>query len=237
MADGTRILVVEDDPDIRALLEAMMSAEGFDVRVAGSLQQCRTIMQQFDAALYLIDIGLPDGDGFSLVRDLRARGQVGVVVLSGRSAEVDQVLGLELGADDYVTKPFRSRELVARLRALERRVAVARGAGNGQDHENAPDFGVSGYNLYLRGRRLIDPIGNDVALTSAEFDVLVALMELKGKVASRDQIIESVRRRNWTGNERAIDGIVSRLRRKLPPQDSGAHFIRTVHGVGYMLTG
>ncbi len=237
MPDGTRILVVEDDLDVRNLLETVISAEGFEVQVAGSLEQCRTIMKDFDAALYLIDVGLPDGDGFSLVRDLRARGHAGVVVLSGRSAEVDQVLGLELGADDYVTKPFRSRELVARLRALARRVAVAQGIADSQQDESAPDFQVAGYNLFLRGRQLIDPEGNDVALTSAEFDVLVALMEQKGKVASRDQIIQSVRRRNWTGNERAIDGIVSRLRRKLPTHETGPHFIRTVHGIGYMLIG
>ncbi|MCC5983773.1 MAG: response regulator transcription factor [Rhodobacteraceae bacterium] len=236
VADGSRVLVVEDNADIRSLLESSIRNEGFHVRATETLEDCRAAVAEFDATLFVIDVDLPDGNGLSLVRELRAQGNVGILMLSDRAAEVDQVLGLEMGADDYVAKPFRPRELVARLRAIERRVLAAPAPGQpGTPGGDAPDFTVAGYRLFLQARRLLDPGGAEVPLTSAEFDVLAALMEFRGKVANRDQIIEAVRRRNWSGNERAIDGIVSRLRRKLPMQDAQAHFIRTVHGVGYMV--
>lgn len=236
VADGSRVLVVEDNADIRFLLESTIRKEGFHVRVAETLEDCRAAAADFDATLFVIDVDLPDGSGLSLVRELREQGNVGILMLSGRAAEVDQVLGLEMGADDYVAKPFRPRELVARLRAIERRVLAVPAPGRTRTLDSdSPDFAVAGYCLFLQSRRLLDPSGAEVPLTSAEFDVLVALLEFRGKVANRDQIIEAVRRRNWSGNERAIDGIVSRLRRKLPMQDAQAHFIRTVHGVGYMV--
>ncbi len=243
MANGTsmvadiRVLILEDDAEVRHLLQAIIAAEDFEVESAGSLEQCRKVMKTFDANLFVIDEGLPDGSGLSLVREIRARGDAGVLMLSGRSAEVDQVLGLELGADDYVTKPFRKRELLARLRAIARRISASPRPAPPRTPQNGPDYQAAEYKLFLDSRRLSDPSGQGVKLTSAEFDVLVALMEMKGKVVSRDQIIASVQRRNWTGNERAIDGIVSRLRRKLPAPDEKTHFIRTVHGIGYMITG
>ena len=239
MVTGTRVLIVEDDLDVRNMLKAIIAEEGFHVATAASLAQCQRIMKTFDAALVLVDEGLPDGSGLSLVRQLSARDDVGVLMVSGRCAEVDQVLGLELGADDYVTKPFRKRELIARLRALARRIAKAPQAApppTAPERAEA-DFQAADYQVFLSSRRLTAPDGAEIDLTSAEFDVLVALFELKGKVVSRDQIIASVQRRNWSANERAIDGIVSRLRRKMPLRDTQAHFIRTVHGIGYMIVG
>lgn len=235
MARDPKVLVVEDDRDILCLLGKVLADEGFEVRLTTSLAGCRDAMKRFDASLFVIDVGLPDGSGLTLLPEIRSRSHAGILMLSGVAGEVDQVLGLEMGADDYITKPMRLREFVARLRAIERRILPPAEDAPGLAGSTAPDFNMSGYSLFLRARRLVSPEGDDVALTDAEFDVLAALMEFEGQVASRDQIIESVRRRNWSGNERAIDGIVSRLRRKLPAQGAQPHLIRTVHGVGYMI--
>ena len=230
------VIVVDDDHDILRLVGRALSGEGFGVRLTSSLEECRDAMKTFDASLFVIDVKLPDGSGLTLLQEIRARSNAGILMLSGRAEEIDQVLGLEMGADDYLAKPVRPRELVARLRALERRLFPAPVESPETTTGPTPDFVIAGYGLFLSARRLVSPSGRDVALTAAEFDVLAALVEFKGKVASRDQIIEAVRRRNWSGNERAIDGIISRLRRKLPLQGARQHFIRTVHGVGYMIT-
>lgn len=235
VARHRKVIIVEDEPDVLELVNSVASGEGFEVRPATSLDACREAMRSFDASVFIIDVGLPDGSGLSILPEIRTRGNVGILILSGHSGEVDQVLGLELGADDYVTKPFRPRELAARLRALYRRVAATSDDVLPPPTGTAPDFIIYGYQLFLQERRLVDAEGRDVVLTAAEFDVFVALLEFRGKLASREQIIELVRRRNWSGNERAIDGIVSRLRRKLPVEGNRPHFIRTVHGAGYMI--
>ena len=238
MGHDLRAIVLEDDPDISRLIEKVVSDEGFDVRLASTIEECRRAMQWFDAAIFIVDIGLPDGSGLSMVREIRARGRAGILILSGRADEVDKVLGLEFGADDYVTKPFRPRELIARLRALYRRVASmpATEPSAPAMARSIPDFEIAGYRLFLEARRVVDEDGRDVTLTAAEFDVLNALLELGGTIATRDQIIGAARRRNWSANDRTIDGIVSRLRRKLPVPGSQPHFIRTMYGAGYMLT-
>ena len=218
------------------LIDKVVSDEGFEVQLASTIEECRQAMQWFDASIYIVDVGLPDGSGLSIVQEIRTRGGAGILILSGRADEVDQVLGLEFGADDYVTKPFRPRELVARLRALYRRVASAPVAEPPELAEAIPDFEIAGYRMFVEARRVVDADGRDVTLTAAEFDVFNALLELGGTIATRDQIIETVRRRNWSANDRTIDGIVSRLRKKLPVHGTQPHFIRTIYGAGYMLT-
>lgn len=233
-----RAIVLEDDPDISRLIEKVVSEEGFEVHLVSTIEECRGAMQWFDAAIFIVDIGLPDGSGLAIVQEIRTRGSAGILILSGRADEVDKVLGLEFGADDYVTKPFRPRELIARLRALHRRVVSmpATEASESAMAREIPDFEIAGYRLFLEARRVVDEDGRDVTLTAAEFDVLIALLELGGTIATRDQITEAARRRNWSASDRTIDGIVSRLRRKLPVPGSQPHFIRTMYGAGYMLT-
>ncbi len=230
-----KVIVLEDDPDVLQLVDRVATGDGFEVHGALSLAECRRKMRAVDPTIFIVDVNLPDGSGLSFVPEIREHSRAGILILSARTAEVDQVLGLEMGADDYVAKPFRPRELVARMRALHRRLSARPGEVPAPQHDGAPDFTLSGYQLFLQARRVIDPEGRDIALTAAEFDVFAALMEFEGRIASRDEIIETVRRRNWSGNERAIDGIVSRLRRKLPVPESQPHFIRTVYGVGYLV--
>ena len=231
------ILAVDDETEILNVLRLALEAEGYVVETATSAAEFRARLPRVDPELVLVDLGLPDGTGFDLVREVRARGPAGIIILTGRSSETDHVVGLELGADDYVTKPFRPRELAARVNALHRRLAalqpVAAPAVTVSPVREA-DHSFDGYRLSIGARQVWGPDGAEVPLTSTEFSVLLALVEARGRVLSRDQIMTAARGRDWESYDRAIDGLVSRLRRKLPRPDGQGHYIRTVHGIGYV---
>jgi two-component system, OmpR family, response regulator len=170
-----------------------------------------------------------------VLRSLKRRSSAGIIVLTGRRDETDHVIGLELGADDYVTKPFRRRELVARINAVLRRVQPPE---FGTDLAPAPARAVEhvfdGYRVNLETRRVHDPGGSEIELTTAEFNLLGALLGQRGQALSRAQLIEAIKGRDWEIHDRAIDGLVSRLRRKLPPwRGRVSPYIRTIHGIGY----
>jgi two-component system, OmpR family, response regulator len=242
-----RILAVDDEPEILAILCQALESDGYEVETAGSAAEFRIRFAQGGHELCIVDLGLPDGTGFDLVREVRSAGPAGILILTGRSSETDHVVGLELGADDYVTKPFRPRELVARVNAVHRRVAPLFGGG-----QTAPaaapasvpavsgptiDHTFDGYRLSSTARQLWAPDGSEVMLTTAEFSVLLAMLERRGRVLSRDQIMTLARGRDWESYDRAIDGLVSRLRRKVQRPDGQGHYIRTVHGIGYVFGG
>jgi len=235
-----KILAVDDEADILALLETSLVSEGFDVFTALSVADFRKLNSEHLFNIYLIDVGLPDGSGFSLVKELRKSSTAGIILLTGRSSETDQVVGLEIGADDYVTKPFRLRELAARVNAVYRRTAVHGDSGfNGPERAVTQlevasfDFTFDGYKLSMSGRRLWAPEGTEIVLTTAEFDLLAALLKRRGQVLDRDQLMNAMKGRDWESYDRAIDGLVSRLRRKIPAVNRATHYVRTVHGVGY----
>jgi two-component system, OmpR family, response regulator len=238
------VLVLDDEAEILRMLRIALDEAGYDVLTAASVREFEEIADKQHVDVYLVDVGLPDGNGFSLVRDLRPRTDSGIILLTGRDNETDHVVGLELGADDYVTKPFRPRELCARVGAVYRRTGRSRAATQpgaetapgARDLMAAPDHVFDGYSVYLSARRVIDGAGADIDLTTAEFELLSALLRQRGQVLSRDQIMAQIKGREWESYERAIDGLVSRLRRKLPANDRPSHFIRTVHGVGYSFT-
>jgi two-component system torCAD operon response regulator TorR len=235
------VLVLDDEPGIRTLLTTALEEAGYEVLTAASVREFEELAEKRHVDVYLVDVGLPDGNGFSLVRDLRPKTDSGIILLTGRDNETDHVVGLELGADDYVTKPFRPRELCARVGAVYRRTGRSRGAGPEETPDDdlmaSADHSFEGYRVYLSARRVLDDQGNDVDLTTAEFELLAALLRSRGQVLSRDQIMAQIKGREWESYDRAIDGLVSRLRRKLPAHDRPGHFIRTVHGVGYSFTG
>ncbi|MBC7738685.1 MAG: response regulator transcription factor [Candidatus Saccharibacteria bacterium] len=238
-----KILAVDDEPEILALVEAALENEGFDVFTALSVSDFRNLNAEHTFDIYLIDVGLPDGSGFSLVKELRKGSDAGILLLTGRSSETDQVVGLEIGADDYVTKPFRLRELAARVNAVYRRSAVQTDASPAQPDRVEPpefsgiDFTFDGYKLSMSGRRLWGPDGAEIVLTTAEFDLLAALLKRRGQVLDRDQLMNAMKGRDWESYDRAIDGLVSRLRRKIPAINRATHYVRTVHGVGYSFNG
>ncbi len=224
------IIALEDDPAVRNLLSNMLSGEGFTVRRAGSVAEFEALQGDGRVDLYLIDVSLPDGNGLAVLRRLKAKSAAGVIILTGRGDETDHVVGLELGADDYVTKPFRRRELLARIHAVLRRVRRPNAAAEPPPDDHAFD----GYRVSLAARRVLAPDGSEVALTSAEFELLAAFLHRRGQALSRDELIRLAKGRAWEMHDRAVDGLVSRLRRKLPPSDGrAAPYIRTVHGHGY----
>ncbi len=234
MTPEIQILAVEDDEGVRELLVHIFENAGLSARVVGSLNEFRSSLARQDAGICIVDIGLPDGDGLSLVSELRASGGRGILILTGRGSELDQVLGLEMGADDYIVKPFRQRELLARIKAVARRlVAVADKSDPVQDETRLQ---MHGYMVDLSSRSVSGPDGTETRLTTAEFDVLAVLLAHRGKAISRDEILKEIKGKSWHSSSRGIDGLVSRLRRKLPVEKTVGELIKTLHGVGYMLT-
>lgn len=214
-----RVLLVEDDEPIAESLTRGLERYGFEVRWVRTGAEA---LAADDFALVLVDLGLPDMDGLDVCRELRARGDVPIIVISARSDEVDRVVGLEIGADDYVTKPFGVREVVARMRAVLRRVQPR--------SEPEPDTEHGRLRIDRRGRRVhLD--GAEVDLTPKEFDLLVFLAEEPGAVFTREQIMEAVWDENWFGPTKTLDVHVGVLRRKL----GDAASLETVRGVGFRL--
>lgn len=245
-----RLLIVDDDPDILTLLSTALGDEGFDITTTTNAADFRAAAQSGTFELFLIDVTLRDGNGFSLVKELRRFTERGIILLTGRTSETDHVVGLEIGADDYVTKPFRIRELAARVNAVHRRTArrdtpapqsidmptVAADVptlAEPAPPSAQPDILFDGYRLSESSRRLWNAAGEEIEMTTAEFELLLALLRRRGQVLSRDQLMNAIKGRDWESYDRAIDGLVSRVRRKIPRAGGGSPYIRTVHGIGY----
>lgn len=227
------IFAIEDELAIRRLLENVLTAEGYGFDSSGSM---RDFLQREVAGvdLFVVDLGLPDGNGQALVRRLRQETEAGIIVLTGRAGENEQVLSLETGADDFVAKPFRPRELVARVNALMRRLGASakRSSEAGNPSGIYSEFGE--YSANLSSRIVTRKDGLVIDLTTAEFDLLAAFLKRKGEVLGRETLISLMKGRHWSSDDRRIDGLVSRLRRKLPVRQGQPHFIRTIHGTGYI---
>ena len=229
-----RVLLLENELALHKPLGDALAAEGYKVTAVSTIAGFRKISAQDCAELYIIDQYLPDGNGISLVRELAQRSACGIVVLSRSANESDHVLALELGADDYIVKPVRIRELVARVGAILRRCKRNRTEQSGTLSDMGFDFSFDGYRVNCAARQLISPAGAEIVLTTAEFDLLTALLRSRGSVCHRDQILTLMKGRAWIASDRTIDGLVSRLRRKIPTyNEKHRSYIRTVHGVGY----
>jgi DNA-binding response OmpR family regulator len=224
------IILVEDDPALRTLTTRVLQENGFTVRPAATGAEMWVALDIGPVDLVILDIMLPGTSGIDLCRMLRARSTVPVIFISARGSETDRVVGLELGADDYLTKPFGPRELVARVRAVLRR----EGGRDDAAHRSKGIFRFDGWTINLPRRELLSPEGSVVDLTGAEFDLLVALCEHGGRVIARERLIELSRTRLGDSSDRSVDVLISRLRRKLSTAGSAAP-IATVRGIGYML--
>ena len=220
------IIVVEDDHNISDLVAMYLRREGFRVLQADDAERGLSYIERENAKLLIVDIGLPGAlDGLELCRQVRKSSDVPVIILTARDDEIDRVLGLELGADDYVTKPFSPRELVARVRAILRR------AGTGSGGKMEPVTTQIGSIVVDTGRREVLCAGNVVALTTREFDLLAYLVANGGLALSRRQLLDGVWGEGWYGDERTVDVHVRQLRKKLGDQLP----LTTVWGVGYRL--
>jgi len=235
-----RVILVEDDDAIRSLLTWILEHEGFQVSGVGSIAEFHAMEGRETADLYLIDVGLPDGSGISVLREVAQYPGSGVIVLTARAEETDKVIGLELGADDFVTKPFRRRELLARINAVLRRVAPEDPSPRlpfAAEQVGDAELSFDGYRVRWSSRQVFAPDNEEVSLTTAEFDLLMAFLRRRGQTLSRERLISLLNGRGREVNERMIDGLVSRLRRKLPPPEGrSSPFIRTIHGTGYAFT-
>ena len=223
------VLVVDDDPDIAGLVSRYLGGQGFRVSIAIDAAHLREALARGPVDLILLDLGLPDQDGLLLLRELQQEWRGPVIVVSGRGAPVERVVGLELGADDYVTKPFELRELLARVRSVLRRVA------EGAHESPARSLRFDGMHLETAARRLVDRDGREVALTCGEFELLLAMLAHPNRVLSRDQLMNSMHGRDAGPFDRAIDVQVGRLRRKIELDAAHPRLIQSVRGAGYVL--
>jgi two-component system OmpR family response regulator len=225
-----RILVVDDDVEIGKLLSRYLGGQGFEVVLAHDGAQLRASLAEGGIDLMLLDLGLPDEDGLSLLRRFRQDWSGPVIVISGRGDSIEKVIGLELGADDYVGKPFELRELLARIRSVLRRAAPQAPAASGA----ANTLHFEGWSLDLPGRRLAAADGREVRLTTGEFRLLKALVERPNEVLSRDELMNALHGRDAGPFDRAIDVQLGRLRRKLGDEGSNPRLIKAVRGEGYL---
>lgn len=234
------IAVLDDEPDITQLLAGYLQSQGYRVSQLHSGRELMSLMPADPPALVLLDLGLPGEDGFTIARQLREHWRCGLVIVTGRGDSVDKVVGLEVGADDYVTKPFDLRELLARIKAVLRRIAPGE-APSAAPAAAAPAAAArnklvfAGFTLDTAARTLTAPGGADVALTTGEFDLLCAFAQHPGRVLSRDFLLEHTRGREAAPFDRTIDVQVGRLRKKLEPDTETPQIIKSVRGAGYIL--
>ena len=225
------ILVVEDDREISALVARYLRANDCRVALAADGREMDRQLADGHFDLIVLDLMLPGEDGLSICRRLRRTSRIPIVMLTAKSDELDRIVGLELGADDYLAKPFNPRELLARIRAVLRRCDTG---GEQSAETNAKTHGFAGHRLDVLARRLENAEGAEVALTSAEFDLLLVLVERPGRVLSRDRLLDLTPGRAAGPFERSIDILVSRIRRKIEVDPHHPEIIKTVRSGGYM---
>ncbi len=228
------VLAVDDDPSIRQMITDYLGDN--DIRVTGLENGSRIdeVLDSQEMDLLLLDLKLPGGDGMQIARNIRAKSDIPIIILTGRKDEADRVMGLELGADDYLVKPFSPRELLARIRALLRRSRMHETVADCLARIRAYRFG--GWELNVRLRQLTSPQREKVQLTNSEFNLLVAFLAAPRRVLTREQLLELSRLHNDEVYDRAIDVQVGRLRKKIDAGTGGNPLIRTERGAGYVLT-
>ena len=231
--ENGRILVVDDQQEIRDLVREYLTDEGFRVSTASNGAELRDEMARGPVDLVILDLVLPGEDGLQLARELRSGSDVGIIMLTGRGETIDRIIGLEMGADDYLAKPFHMRELLARVRSVLRRGAAHAGERSGGPRAR---IRFAGWTLDLASRELLSPSGEQVRLTSGEFALLAAFVNHPNKVLSRDQLLDLSRHREAGPFDRTIDVQVGRLRRKLEDDPQTPTMIKTVRGGGYIFT-
>jgi DNA-binding response OmpR family regulator len=235
MLTHTKILVVDDDELTRQVLSSYFENEGYNVLCATTAEEAEEVLALGDVDLILLDIRMPGKDGLTLTRELRVNSETGIILVTGSQDEIDRIIGLECGADEYVTKPFNPREILARAKNLIRRVKLCQQAKS----EVTSDYILKAFDRWKLNpvrRQLIDEKQIIVQLTEGEFQLLKCLMDHVGKIMSRDQILDQIRNREWVSTDRTVDVLIGRLRRKLGDDSAAPRLILTVHGAGYLFT-
>ncbi len=238
--ETTRILVVDDDPEVRTLLRRCLERESYVVCEAQNGDELFAELERHPVNLITLDLALGGEDGLDLARRIRAKHNVPIVMISGKGDTIDRVVGLELGADDYITKPFHLREVLARVRAVLRRYEVGlhetHAHGGGTEAPARSLYRFDDWTLDTTRRELLGPGGLSRELTTAEFNLLEILVKRPGRVLSRDNIMDLLKGTDWSPVDRTIDNLVARLRKKVEPDPDAPRLIKTVRSVGYVFT-
>jgi len=236
MQGDRSVLVVEDDPGVAATISTALSHDGWLTVTADTLAEGRVRLREDRPRIAVIDLGLPDGNGIAFVREAAGRGDLGIIVVSGRADEMDRVVGLEVGADDYLTKPFSMREMVARVRALSRRLdAVARPREAPAPHAAPRCWSFGGLTLEPARQHLVDAAGRETRLTGGEASLLALLLAAPENLAERETISARVLGRRLLPEQRGVDQLASSLRQKLHAAAAGRITVAAVRGRGYRL--
>jgi two-component system torCAD operon response regulator TorR len=223
------ILIVEDEPVTRTALAAYLGSFGYRVSECDTADKAEKILAQGNADLLIVDINLQGKDGLEITKEQRARSEIGIILLSGRTDDIDRIVGLELGADDYVCKPFNRRELLARVKNLLRRTAAMRSL-------TRPVFHFNGFSFDVGARQVTDRAGQQIVLTRAEFELLRVFVTNPGTVMDRDRLLMAITHRQNATNTRTIDVLIQRLRTKLGDDPKAPRIFTTAHGEGYIFT-
>lgn len=227
------ILVVDDDARLCRLLNQYLSREGYRVSTATDGKQMRRIFEHDTPDLIVLDLLFPHEDGLTLAKELRTISDIGIIILTGKHEPVDKIVGLEIGADDYVTKPFDDRELLARIRSVLRRISHSSKLQNKEDYSTAH---FTGWTLNLVTNELFSLNGNKVNLTSYEFQLLRALVLNANQTISRHYIADLITGRDWVSTDRSIDVLIGKLRKKLNQNTQNSSLIKTIRNKGYKFT-
>jgi DNA-binding response OmpR family regulator len=231
------ILIVDDEPEVRSILRAFFELEGYQVTEASDGREMRMHLERNTFSLVTLDINLPGQDGFALAREVRAAKNIPIVMISGKQDPVDRVVALELGADDFIVKPFHLREVLARVRAVLRRYNHDNTSNHGATAAPAKDrLMFDGFTLSRTRRELLDACGRAIDLTAAEFNLLDLFLSNPARVMSRDHIMDRLKGNEWSPFDRSIDTLVARLRKKIEGDTDHPRLIKTVRGVGYVFT-
>lgn len=233
-AQSQSVLVVDDDRKIRSLLRNLLEDDGFEVVEAMSEAEIRAALEAHDISLITLDIHLGAENGLEIARHIRRDSSVPVIMVTGRDDVIDRVVGLELGADDYITKPFHVREVIARIRAVLRRAAAAPATEDADPYALPSEFQFDGMTTIPDQLVLVNRDGSECALTNAEFKLLTVFLERPNRVLSRDQLMDLTGGLEWTPLDRTIDNQIARLRKKIERDNSKPKLIKTVRGVGYL---
>ncbi len=229
-----KILIIDDDIPLSEEVSEALTESGFRVKCARSQDQFSKKNEEFDFDIFIVDLLLPDGNGHDIIKKIRSTSDAGIIVLTGKLSEVDTVVSLELGADDYIVKPFSKLEFIARVRRLAARLEAKNDTPDARAAEaNEITYGPLLTNM--DARKLYAPSGVEIMLTKLEFDLWTAFIKNIDRVLTRDQLIFAIRGQDWAGYDRAIDGLVSRLRKKLSSHVEIDSQFETIRGVGYLL--
>lgn len=239
-------MVLDDEKEVGNIVRQGLELDGYRVILANDYAHFESLARSNDTDVFILDVVMPDANGLKIARRIRHESDVGIVILTGQTDEIDTVLGLEIGADEYIGKPFRTREFRARVNSVYRRAqgntyrwpAVCeppKFAAAPPPGEMA-GYRLDGWVLNTDSRTLTSDAGDEIPLTTSEFDLLATLAENRGRVMTRDQLLDTVRGSDWAAYDRLIDGLVSRMRTKLGAYDGPGSWIKTVRGVGYRLS-